>query len=148
MPVRELSPAETHLAYAPMLELRPHLQSVDDFVAQVNDRQRPDGYRLIASFEGDEVASVAGFRRAHYLAWGEFVYIDDLVTLERFRGRGHGRRLLDRVADEARRLGCTEVHLDSATHRHDAHRLYLASGYRISAFHFAVEAEELLATMR
>jgi GNAT superfamily N-acetyltransferase len=139
MPVRELSPTETYLAYGPMVELRPHLLSVEDFVAQVNDRQRPDGYRLVASFEGDEVASVAGFRLAHYLAWGEFIYVDDLVTLEQFRGRGHGRRLLDWLMEEAHRLGCAQVHLDSATHRHDAHRLYLRSGYRITAFHFAAE---------
>jgi GNAT superfamily N-acetyltransferase len=139
MPVRELSPTETYLAYGPMVELRPHILSVEDFVAQVNDRQRPDGYRLVASFEGDEVASVAGFRLAHYLAWGEFIYVDDLVTLEQFRGRGHGRRLLDWLMEEAHRLGCAQVHLDSATHRHDAHRLYLRSGYRITAFHFAAE---------
>jgi hypothetical protein len=41
--------------------------------------------------------------------------------------------------EEAHRFGCAQVHLDSATHRHDAHRLYLRSGYRITAFHFAAE---------
>jgi hypothetical protein len=47
--------------------------------------------------------------------------------------------LLRWLDDEARRLGCAEVHLDSASHRHDAHRRYLSSGYIIPALHFAKE---------
>jgi len=134
---RELSPEETHLAFAPMRELRPHVASVDEFVDRVNNAQRPEGYRLVASFDGSEAVSVTGFRRLHTLAWGDIVYVDDLVTQEAHRGRGHAHRLLDWVLAEARRLGCTAVHLDSAPHRHAAHRLYLNEGYVISSFHFS-----------
>jgi GNAT superfamily N-acetyltransferase len=138
---RELGPSETHLAFAAMYQLRPHIGSVDDFVAQVNGFQRPEGYRLVASFAGDDArplaVSAAGFRRLHTLAWGDVLYIDDLVTLEAHRGRGHASRLLHWVLKEARRLGCAQVHLDSAAHRHPAHRLYLSEGYHIAAFHFS-----------
>ena len=139
MPVRELIPSETHLAYRPMLQLRSELGSVQEFVATVDDRQRPGGYRLAASFDDGEAASVAGFRQGHCLAWGEFVYIDDLVTLDSFRGRGHAIRLLEWIQEEARRIGCSQLHLDSGTHRHNAHRLYLNAGYRITGFHFATD---------
>lgn len=81
--------------------------------------------------------SAAGFRRLHTLAWGDVLYIDDLVTIEEHRGRGHASRLLNWVLKEARRLGCAEVHLDSAPHRHPAHRLSLSEGYHISSFHFS-----------
>jgi hypothetical protein len=39
---------------------------------------------------------------------------------------------------EAGRLGCTQVHLDSAVglERRDAHRLYLNAGFVIAAHHF------------
>jgi GNAT superfamily N-acetyltransferase len=134
---RELPPEETRLAFAPLRELRPHVASVDEFVERVNDAQRPEGYRLVASFEGSEAVSATGFRRLHTLAWGDILYIDDLVTLESHRGRGHAHRLLDWVLTEARRLGCAAVHLDSAPHRHAAHRLYLDEGYVISSFHFS-----------
>ena len=138
---RELGPGETHLAFGPIRQLRPHIGSVEDFVNQVNGSQRPEGYRLVASFAGDDAspfaASAAGFRRLHTLAWGDVLYIDDLVTLEAHRGRGHASRLLNWVLKEARRLGCDQVHLDSAPHRHPAHRLYLSEGYHISAFHFS-----------
>jgi GNAT superfamily N-acetyltransferase len=158
---RELAPEETRLAFAAMRVLRPHLTSVDDFVARVNGAQRPEGYRLLASFAdpdpdpdpetqrwaseggaagpsgGPAVVAVGGFRRLHTLAWGDLIYIDDLVTLESHRGRGHAHRLLEWIHAEARRLGCGQIHLDSAPHRHPAHRLYLTERFHISSFHFS-----------
>ena len=136
---RELNPDETHLAFGPMRELRPHLASIEEFVERVNGAQRPEGYRLVASFAGPEAVAVAGFRRLHTLAWGDLLYIDDLVTQEAHRGQGHAHRLLDWVRAEAARLGCGQVHLDSAPHRHPAHRLYMNDGYHISSFHFSRE---------
>lgn len=143
MTLRELDASETHLAYTAMRELRTHLESLDAFVTKINAHQRPDGYRLVASFESDAVAAVAGFRRVSSLAWGQAVYIDDLVTLEASRGRGHASRLLEWVAEEAGRLGCGQLHLDSGSQRHDAHRLYMRAGYRIGGFHFARGIETL-----
>ena len=134
---RELAPEETHLAFAAMRELRPHLSSVDDFVARVNEAQRAEGYRVVASFAGKDVVAAGGFRRLHTLAWGDLVYIDDLVTLESHRGQGHAHRLLEWIHAEARRLGCEQLHLDSAPHRHPAHRLYLTERFVISSFHFS-----------
>jgi GNAT superfamily N-acetyltransferase len=138
---RELAPEETHLAFDAIRELRPHVASVDDFVARVNGPQRGEGYRLVASFgdaaEGGAVVAVGGFRRLHTLAWGDLIYIDDLVTLESHRGQGHAHRLLEWIHTEARRLGCEQVHLDSAPHRHPAHRLYLTERFHISSFHFS-----------
>jgi GNAT superfamily N-acetyltransferase len=134
---RELAPEETHLAFEAIRVLRPHLTSVDDFMARVNSAQRPEGYRLVASFADDDAVAVGGFRRLHTLAWGDLIYIDDLVTLESHRGQGHAHRLLEWIHAEARRLGCEQIHLDSAPHRHPAHRLYLTERFHISSFHFS-----------
>jgi GNAT superfamily N-acetyltransferase len=134
----ELGPDETRLAFAAIRVLRPHIESVEEFVARVNGAQRPEGYRLVASLAGDENAvAAAGFRRLHTLAWGDVIYIDDLVTLESHRGQGHAHRLLEWIHTEARRLGCEQIHLDSAPHRHAAHRLYLTERFHISSFHFS-----------
>lgn len=139
--VRELTASETHLAYTTLLELRPHLASRDEFVEQVNTRQRPEGYRIIGSFEDgrDEPVAIAGFRTAHSLSWGHYLYVDDLITQAAFRGRGHAASIMQWIYDQARHLGCNQVHLDSGVHRHDAHRLYLNQRMRISAHHFALE---------
>jgi GNAT superfamily N-acetyltransferase len=136
--VRELGPEETGLAFRAMQALRTALDDEDAFVRQVNECQRPEGYRLVGALEGEEVA-VAGFREVHYLAWGHALYVDDLSTLPEARRHGHARRLLEWLLQEARRLGCDELHLDSGVgdHRADAHRLYLNFGMRITSHHFA-----------
>ena len=136
---RELAPEETHLAFGAMCVLRPHLASADEFVARVNGPQRDEGYRLVASFADSDANAVAvgGFRRLHTLAWGDVLYIDDLVTLESHRGQGHAHRVLEWILAEGRRLGCDQIHLDSAPHRHAAHRLYLTERFHISSFHFS-----------
>ena len=138
--IRELAAGETQLAYAAMLELRPKIGSSADFVRTVNDRQRPQGYRLIGSFDDDDeqAAGAAGFRVLDYLAWGHALYCDDLTTREKYRGRGHAGALMDWMVEEARRLGCDGFHLDSGVgpDRTTAHRLYLNKRMRISAFHF------------
>jgi GNAT superfamily N-acetyltransferase len=138
MGIRELGPDETHLAYEAMLELRPNIGTGTRFVALVNDVQRPAGYRLVASFDdGDPVAAAAaGFHIRDMLAWGHYLYVEDLVTRESARRGGHATALLAWVRAEAERNGCNSLQLDSGVQRHDAHRLYLTCGYRITGHHF------------
>ncbi|CAN5562197.1 GNAT family N-acetyltransferase [soil metagenome] len=138
--VRELGRGDTRLAFEAMASLR-GLKSEASFVARVDDVQRPEGYRLVGSFEegGDACVAVAGFRVAHNLAWGKFLYVDDLSTLEARRGRGHAGALMGWLSAEAERLGCDQLHLDSGTERHAAHRFYLGRGMRITSFHFRLD---------
>jgi GNAT superfamily N-acetyltransferase len=140
--IREILPPETALAFEAMRELRTHHDDEDEFVRRVDGIQRPQGYRLIGSFEGERCVAVAGFRPMFTLAWGDALYVDDLSTHPDARGRGHGRGLLEWVAEEAKRLGYDQVHLDSGVQesRVDAHRLYFNTGMRITSFHFAKRA--------
>jgi GNAT superfamily N-acetyltransferase len=141
--VRELGPGETHLAARTLLELRPHHGSPEALARQVDERQRPAGYRLVGVFEdgAEEAAAVAGFRINEFLAWGKHIYVDDLVTAEAARGRGLADRLFAWLEDEARHCGCTQFHLDSGLgeDRQDAHRFYFRHGLRIASYHFARE---------
>jgi GNAT superfamily N-acetyltransferase len=140
MRIREIGPGETPLAFAAMRELRTDLSDAGTFASRVDEEQRTEGYRLVGAFDDTpDAVAVAGFRVAHNLAWGRHVYVDDLSTLPAARRRGHARALLDWLADEARRLGCAELHLDSGvgSQRADAHRLYLNAGLTITSHHFS-----------
>jgi GNAT superfamily N-acetyltransferase len=141
--VRELGPGETALAARTLLELRPALRSAEALVRQIDERQRPAGYRLAGAFAdgAEEAAAVAGFRVNEFLAWGRHLYVDDLVTAAAHRGHGHADRLFAWLEGEARREGCAELHLDSGVgeDRQDAHRFYFRHGLRIASFHFARE---------
>jgi len=139
--IREVLPPDTGSVFRAMQALRTGIGNAASFVRRVDELQRPEGYRLVATFEDGEpdAAAVAGFRSGHNLAWGHYLYVDDLSTLPEARQRGHGMALLDWLAEEGERLGCEQLHLDSGVglDRADAHRLYLRSGLVIAAHHFA-----------
>lgn len=141
--VREVPAGETGLVAAALLALRPAYGAAEALVARVDDVLRPSGYRVAGAFEeGSSTAAAAlGFRLQENLAWGRFLYVDDLSTLPGHRGRGLARELVRWVSDEAERLGCDQLHLDSGTQaeRAPAHALYFRSGMRISSYHFSRE---------
>jgi GNAT superfamily N-acetyltransferase len=139
--IRELRAGETRLAYDAMRALRTSIEGELEFTAHVDGVLRPGGYRLIGAFvpQREQAVAVAGFRLGDSLAWGRYLYIDDLSTAPEARRHGHGGALLDWLVQEARRLGSGQLHLDSGTgpERFDAHRLYHARGLAIHSHHFA-----------
>ncbi len=110
----------------------------DDFVARVR-LQEQNGYRLSMLVERSRVVAVAGYRLGENLAWGRFLYVDDLVTDNSQRSNGHGTRLLEWLRAAAGEAGCDELHLDSGVQRFDAHRFYLRHGMKIASHHFSQE---------
>lgn len=122
--------------YPVMQQLRLHLVEEEAFVQQVL-RQQVEGYRLVCLQEDGVVKALAGFRFLEFLAWGKVLYIDDLITDVQAREKGSGGKLLKWVIDEAKRVGCHQVHLDSGPQRHDAHRLYMNHGFKIIGYHFS-----------
>lgn len=114
--------------------LRPHLVK-EHFVQQIKEMQE-EGYQLLYLPEKDKVAAFAGYRNLHSLYHGKFIYVDDLCTLPEFRGKGYAGALLDYIHLLARDTDKSAVVLDSGFTLHDAHRLYLNKGYKLSAHHF------------
>ena len=139
--LREVLPPDTGSVFRAMKALRTDLADEESFINRVDEVQRPEGYRLVGAFEEGEpnAVAVAGFRTGHSLAWGHYLYVDDLSTLPEARCRGYGRSLLKWLIEEGQRLGCEQLHLDSGVglDRADAHRLYLNAGLVIASHHFA-----------
>ncbi|WP_228832799.1 GNAT family N-acetyltransferase [Nocardia brasiliensis] len=138
--IHEIQVGRTELAAAAMLTLRPRWETRQVVVELIDTRLRPAGYRLVGLFESEagEAASVIGFRPAWSSAWGQHLYVDDVSTLPESRGHGYADLLIQWVVEEARRLNCEGVHLDSGLGptRSAAHRLYLRNHFHISAHHF------------
>ena len=128
------SEAEVAACYPVMRELRSHLDEAS-FVGRVRVMEE-SGYCLVYIREAGSPVAVAGFRLGESLAWGRFLYVDDLVTLPSHRSRGLGAALLSWLAEFARREGCDQLHLDSGVHRTDAHRFYEREGMKMSGYHF------------
>jgi GNAT superfamily N-acetyltransferase len=114
--------------------LRPHLDETT-FVSMVTE-MLDEGYKLAFIEEDNKAAAAIGYRHLQFLYNGKHIYIDDLVTLEAYRGKGYAGALLDYVEAEAKQHGYKTVTLDSGHHRTTAHRLYLNKKFAITAHHF------------
>jgi GNAT superfamily N-acetyltransferase len=138
--VRELLAGETHRAHQAM-QVRIALEQEHEFAEHVDGVLRPAGYRLVGAFVLDraQAVAVAGFRIGDSLAWGHYLYVDDLSTVPEAQRQGHAAALLNWLVEEGRRLGCGQLHLDSGTgpERFDAHRLYYNHGLAVYSHHFS-----------
>jgi GNAT superfamily N-acetyltransferase len=121
--------------YDVMAELRPHLARAD-FLATVRAMQQ-DGLRLACVREGGRVVAVAGYRISTNLFCGKHLYVDDLVTADAERSKGHGKALLAWLRALAVENGCDVLDLDSGVQRKRAHQFYLREGMELAAYHFS-----------
>ncbi|MGD6991303.1 GNAT family N-acetyltransferase [Sutcliffiella horikoshii] len=129
------SNSEIMSTFGTFIQLRPHLTE-EDFLEKISRLEKNNGFHLVAVMEDNEVKAVAGYRITESLAWGKYLYVDDLITNESSRRQGYASVLWDWLVTQAKLEGCEQLHLDSGVHRHDAHRFYLKAGLDISCHHF------------
>lgn len=129
---------EIESCYAVMSELRPHV-TAEEFLPRVRRQMEVAGYKLARLSDGGEVKAVAGFRVSECLAWGKFLYVDDLVSKDGERSKGYGGELFDWLVGYAREQGCDQFHLDSGVQRFAAHRFYLTRRMAIESHHFGLK---------
>lgn len=129
--------------YPVMAELRPHVKP-DEFLSRVKRQQEIAGYELggITAEASGEVKAVAGFRISANLAWGKFLYVDDLVSRSDERSKGYGGALFHWLVEYAKENECDQFHLDSGVHRFAAHRFYLLKRMNIESHHFSLKLKD------
>lgn len=118
-----------------MSELRTHLKK-DEFLDTVRHMQT-EGYRLAFIENKGSVVAAAGYRIYTNLFMGKHLYVDDLVTLESSRSQGYGEQMVKWLRNEAIKENCNFYHLDSGTHRGEAHKFYFRQGFTIASYHFS-----------
>ncbi len=122
--------------YDVMAQLRPHVAR-EQFLPLVRSMQA-DGYRLACLRDGGRVVAVAGYRFGTSLFDGRHLYVDDLVTADSERSKGHGRELLAWLRALAVESDCDAFHLDSGVQRKRAHAFYRREGMEQCSLHFSV----------
>lgn len=116
--------------------LRPHLVEAE-FLEMIK-RMQAEGYQLLyLKNEQGEVVAVAGFRISHNLFMGKNLYVDDLITKTNERSKGYGETLMCWLRKLGEEQECTTMHLDSGTHRGEAHKFYFRQGLTIASYHFS-----------
>lgn len=130
------SDADLERVASVLLELRTVFDR-EGLIIQLKEQQA-QGYRIAYAESDGAVICVAGFVVGMKLAWGKHIYVDDLVTAERYRSTRAGARMIAWLKSYARELGCHQLHLDSGVQRSDAHRFYLREGFRLASHHFSM----------
>jgi GNAT superfamily N-acetyltransferase len=135
----QLAESDTQVleCFSTLSQLRPHLEQ-EKFSAQCH-RQKQNGYQLAFVNVDDRAVAVAGFRISECLAYGHFLYVDDLVVDETVRSQKYGQRLFDWLIEYAKLHNCEQLHLDSGVQRFDAHRFYLQQRMKIASHHFLLD---------
>jgi GNAT superfamily N-acetyltransferase len=131
------SDADLRRCFPVIRQFRTHFDQEETFVAQARRQMANERWRLAFVEDEGEVVALAGFRLLECLATGKTLYVDDLVTREDRRSKGHGETLMRWLETRARTAGCQTFSLDSGTQRTAAHRFYFRTGMTISSFHFA-----------
>jgi ribosomal protein S18 acetylase RimI-like enzyme len=129
------STADLTACFAVMRQLRPQLRDPATLLAAVQ-RQRPQGYRVLAAWAEGQPVALAGYRPLENLVHGRFLYVDDLVTADTERGHGHGERLLAALSDMGRAQSCRRLVLDTALSNSLAQRFYFRVGLLAAGLHF------------
>lgn len=118
-----------------MQELRPHLLEAENFCAQIQ-RQRLQGYKLLAAKLGEDIVGLAGYRETENTIYGRFIYVDDLVVSSKDRRSGVGALLLDEIEALAQKNGFKFLILDTGLSNSLAQRFYFRSGFLAKGMHF------------
>ncbi len=130
---------EIRTCFSLMHTLRPQYDK-ESFVLQVKE-QMAAGYRMVCLLSQGEYVCLAGYRVLRNLAWGKYLYVDDLVTIEGKRSQGYGEKMLSYLIDIAKKEKCQQLHLDSGVQRFNAHKFYHREGFKISSHHFSLLLE-------
>lgn len=116
--------------------LRPHLNK-DNWSSTISEMMQNEKYSIAGIIEEEKVIAFAGYRIMTSLHSGNIIYIYDLCTLESHRGKGLASQLLAHVNAIAISTGKDAVVLDTGFDNNTAQKLYLKSGFQLSAVHLS-----------
>jgi len=124
---------ETERAIDPLLV--PGETMADRYCGRIHERCREAAGRVyVAEEENAVVGFVTVLAKEPFMELddppGHYALITDLVVLESHRGRGIGRRLLERAEVYAKQAGATELRVGVLTNNRTARRLYLDVGFQ------------------
>ncbi len=122
MQIRELNLKELYTAYTVVSQLRTEL-SYEDYEDLIYDMRHME-YKMFGVFEKEKLITYAGVAIQTNLYHKRHLYVFDLVTDEKFRGKKYGEMMLEYLHDYAKLGMCESIVLSSGFAREDAHKFY------------------------
>ncbi len=119
------------------LLLEPHQDPAQ--IAERCAEMRQAGWFCIGAFQGGTLQAMAGISLRTHLFSGRVAFVENVVVLDEYRGRGHGRLLMAWIEEFARGRGCRMVTLDAYQKNLPARAFYERLGYDARGVHFVIE---------
>ena len=118
--------------------LRPHMNKLN-WTSMIWEMMQNEKYCIAGIMDNDKCVAFAGYRHMTTLHSGNFIYIDDLCTLESHRGKGLASQLLRHVKSIAISGGKDAVVLDTDFSNDTAQKVYLKNGFKLAALHLSCD---------
>ncbi|QSZ41179.1 GNAT family N-acetyltransferase [Sulfurimonas aquatica] len=134
MQIREMNLKELDLIYGVLSQLRDELsfKEFDDLVYEMRHME----YKMIGLLERGELISYAGVAVQTNFYHKRHLYVFDLVTDEKYRGKGYGKEMLTYLEDYAKTAMCENIVLSSGFSRDMAHKFYEKNGFMKKSYVF------------
>ncbi|KAM8972728.1 thialysine N-epsilon-acetyltransferase-like [Pelodytes ibericus] len=139
--IRPAVPSDSHYIMTMIQELAEY-EKITHFIKLTEEVLHRDGFGenpwfrcLVAELpdhernkSGSPFAGYALFTNS-YSSWtGRTLHLEDIFVSPHFRGRGIGKRLMRKVAQEGLKSGCTQIHLSVLKWNSPALHLYTSLG--------------------
>ncbi|MDT8337804.1 MAG: GNAT family N-acetyltransferase [Sulfurimonas sp.] len=134
MQIRELDLKELVSVFDVLSQLRTELD-YDEFEDLIYEMRSME-YKMVGVMDGEVLITYAGVAVQTNLYHKRHLYVFDLVTDEKYRGRGYGKMMLDYLHDFAKMGMCENIVLSSGIYREKAHEFYEKNGFAKKSFVF------------
>ena len=134
MQIREMTLKELDTVYEVLSQLRVGL-SFKEFDDLVYDMRHMD-YKMIGLLHRGELITYAGVSVQTNFYHKRHLYVFDLVTDEKHRGKKHGEEMLEYLHTYAKTAMCENIVLSSGFEKEEAHKFYETNGFLKKSFVF------------
>ena len=134
MQIRELDLKELQTVYDVLSQLRVDL-SYTEFEDLIYDMRHME-YKMLGIMDKEELITYAGVAVQTNLYHKRHLYVFDLVTDEKYQGKGYGKMMLEYLLDYAKMGMCENIVLSSGFARENAHKFYEKNGFDKKSYVF------------
>ncbi len=114
----------------------PHIKK-EDFVIYVDEIIAENNYQMIAVLnKSGKIIAIAGYWILTRFYSGKYVQVGNMVVDIEYRCLGIGKKMLNFIENEGKKLGCKHFILDARLDNEKSHNLYLREGFEIIGYHF------------
>jgi ribosomal protein S18 acetylase RimI-like enzyme len=111
--------------------MEPH--SPESAIKVINGlRDHPSKLILLASSDNEYAGMTVSFINFSTFAAKPFINIHDVIVLEKFRGCGIGRKLIEENLSVAQEMNCSKITLEVREDNFSAQKLYKSCGFEES----------------